>query len=277
MAKSTKLKIMLSNKIVILSVHKLQLRTVNLTRYVSPLREGGSMPALAEADDGFLYVVKFRGAGQGAKALIAELIGGELARLLGLRVPELVFVNLDESFGRTEGDEEIQDLLKASTGLNLALHFLSGSISYDPVVGVVDALTASQIVWLDNLLMNVDRTVRNTNMLMWNKELWLIDHGAALYFHHSGNIWDQKASQNFGLIQKHVLLQQATRLPKAHEIGRIALTEEKIKAITALIPDAWIESDLIYPSIEDQREAYTQYLVQRIHQYGSNLQEVNNG
>lgn len=268
---------MLSNKIVNLSMHKLQLRTVNLTRYVSPLREGGSMPALAEADDGFLYVVKFRGAGQGAKALIAELIGGELARLLGLRVPELVFVNLDESFGRTEGDEEIQDLLKASTGLNLALHFLSGSISYDPVVGAVDALTASQIVWLDNLLMNVDRTVRNTNMLMWNKELWLIDHGAALYFHHSGNIWDQKANQNFGLIQKHVLLQQATRLPEAHEIGRIALTEEKIKAITALIPDAWIESDLIYPSIEDQREAYTQYLVQRIHQYGSNLQEVNNG
>src|SRR5581483_12282738 len=162
-----------------------EIRTVNVTRYVTPLREGGSLPAIAEADDGFMYVLKFRGAGQGIKALIAELIGGEIARTLGLKVPEIVFANLDTAFGRTEPDEEIQDLLKASTGLNLALHYLSGSITFDPVVNKMDELEASKIVWLGCLLTNVDRTARNTNMLVWNKELWLIDHGAALYFHHS--------------------------------------------------------------------------------------------
>src|SRR6201992_3185333 len=161
------------------------LRTVQVVRYVTPLREGGSLPAIAEADDDFMYVLKFRGAGQGIKALIAELIGGEIARLLGLKIPEIVLATLDPAFGRTEPDEEIQDLLKASTGLNLGLHYLSGAISFDPAVNIVDPLTASRIVWLDCLLTNVDRTARNTNMLIWNKELWLIDHGAALYFHHS--------------------------------------------------------------------------------------------
>ena len=169
------------------------LRTVNVTRYITPLREGGSLPAIAEADDGFTYVLKFRGAGQGLKALIAELIGGEIARTLGLRMPEIVFANLDEAFGRTEPDEEIQDLLKASVGQNLALHYLSGAITYDPVVTKPDAKLASQIVWLDCLLTNVDRTARNTNMLMWRNELWLIDHGAALYFHHSWNNWEEQA------------------------------------------------------------------------------------
>ena len=149
---------------------KLEIRTVNVTRYVTPLREGGSLPAIAEADDGFLYVLKFRGAGQGVKALIAELIGGEMARALGLKVPEIVFANLDSAFGRTEPDEEIQDLLKASTGLNIALHYLSGSSTFDPVVTDVDNLLASKIVWLDCLLTNVDRTARNTNMLVWYKE-----------------------------------------------------------------------------------------------------------
>src|SRR3982074_2605713 len=149
-----------------------ELRTVNVTRYVTPLREGGSLPAIAEADDGFLYVLKFRGAGQGVKALIAELIGGEIARAVGLKVPEIVFANLDEGFGRTEPDEEIQDLLKASTGLNLALHFLTGAISFDPVVNRVPARLASEIVWLDALLLNVDRTAQNTNMLYWNREIW---------------------------------------------------------------------------------------------------------
>jgi hypothetical protein len=257
-------------------MHKLELRTVNLTRYVTPLREGGSMPALAEADDGFLYVVKFRGAGQGPKALIAELIGGELARLMGLRVPELVFVNLDEAFGRTEADEEIQDLLKASTGLNLALHFLSSAISYDPVVTSVDPLLASQIVWLDNLLMNMDRTARNTNMLWWNKELWLIDHGAALYFHHNGGTWEQKAGQSFGLIQKHVLLKQATRMAEADTLGKTALGSDQIMAVVNLIPSQWIEADLIYESVEKQREAYAHFLMDRIHGSGNLLQEVPN-
>ena len=158
-----------------------ELRNVNVTRYITPLREGGSLPAIVEADDGFMYVLKFRGAGQGVKALIAELIGGEIARALGLRVPEIVFANIDEAFGRTEPDEEIQDLLKASTGLNLALHYLSGSISFDPAVTTVDVTLASQIVWLDCLLTNMDRTVRNTNMLCWHKELWLIDHGACQF------------------------------------------------------------------------------------------------
>jgi hypothetical protein len=264
-------------KIVILSMHKLELRTVNLTRYVTPLREGGSLPALAEAEDGFLYVVKFRGAGQGPKALIAELIGGELARLLGLRVPELVFVNVDEAFGRTEADEEIQDLLKSSTGLNLALHFLSGAISYDPVVAKIDALLASQIVWLDNLLMNMDRTARNTNMLFWNKELWLIDHGAALYFHHAGTPWHQKAAQSFGLIQKHVLREQATRMAEANALGKTALGSDQIMAIVNLIPRQWMEADLIYATVEEQRQAYAQFLIDRIHHSGSILQEVNHG
>src|SRR5215210_6980099 len=169
-----------------------ELRTVNVTRYVTPLREGGSLPAIAEADDGFMYVLKFRGAGQGIKALIADLLGAELARALGLKVPEIVFATLDEAFGRTEPDEEIQDLLKASTGLNLGLHYLSRAITFDPVVTTIDAKLASQIVWLDCLVTNVDRTARNTNMLIWNKQLWLIDHGAALYFHHAWKNLDEQ-------------------------------------------------------------------------------------
>jgi len=172
-----------------------EIRTVKVTRYVMPLREGGSLPAIAEADDGFLYVIKFRGAGQGPKALIAELIGGEITRTLGLRVPEIVFATLDEAFGRTEPDEEIQDLLKFSTGLNLGLHYLTGAITFDPVVTKVDSKLASQIVWLDSLLTNVDRTCRNTNMLLWHKELWLIDHGASLYFHHNWQNWEEQAKK----------------------------------------------------------------------------------
>src|ERR1700712_157309 len=194
-----------------------QLRTVNVIRYVTPLREGGSLPAIAEADDEFLYVLKFRGAGQGVKALIAELIGGEIARALGFKVPEIVFANLDEAFGRTEPDEEIQDLLKASVGLNLALHYLSGAITFDPTVTKPGPLLSSQIVWLDCLLMNVDRTARNTNMLIWHKELWLIDHGASLYFHHNWTTWAQKAQLPFAQIKDHVLLQSATELDKADE------------------------------------------------------------
>src|SRR6201994_4118131 len=185
------------------------LRTVQVTRYVTPLREGGSLPAIAEADDGFLYVLKFRGAGQGPRALIAELIGGEIARALGFKIPEIVFAELDEAFGRTEPDEEIQDLLKASVGLNLALHYLQGAITFDATVTYVQAKLASQIVWLDCLLMNVDRTARNTNMLTWHKELWLIDHGAALYFQHSWHNWREQALRPFVQVKDHVLLQRA--------------------------------------------------------------------
>jgi len=240
-----------------------QLRTVNVTRYVTPLREGGSLPAIAEADDGFLYVLKFRGAGQGPKALIAELIGGEIARTLGFRMPELVFVNLDEAFGRTEADEEIQDLLKFSVGLNLALHYLQGAITFDPTVTVVDPKLASQIVWLDALLSNVDRTARNTNMLMWHKELWLIDHGAALYFHHNMDNWQEQALRPFVQVKDHVLLRKAGLLDEVDAEFRAILTPEVIDAIVSIVPDAWLV-DRSFETEDDQRQVYAQFLNARL-------------
>lgn len=242
---------------------QIQLRTVNVTRYITPLREGGSLPAIAEADDSFLYVLKFRGAGQGPKALIAELIGGEIARALGLKIPELVFAHLDPAFGRTEADEEIQDLLKFSQGLNLALHYLSGAITFDPTVTTLDANLASQIVWLDCLLINVDRTARNTNMLIWHKELWLIDHGAALYFHHSWQNWEERAVQAFTQVKDHVLLRQASELDAADAEFRSILTEEKINSIVALIPDEWLAGDS-FDSPEAFRQAYAKFLNLRV-------------
>lgn len=253
------------------------LRTVQVTRYVTPLREGGSMPALAEANDGFLYVLKFRGAGQGPKALIAELIGGEIARCLQHKAPELVFAELDKAFGRTEPDEEIQDLLKASTGLNLALHFLSGSFGFDPVVNKVEPLTASKIVWLDAFLMNMDRTVRNTNMLIWNHELWLIDHGASLYFHHSGIPWDDKFDHPFELVKKHVLYYYATKMNEADAWAKKLLSNEKIDEIVSLIPAEWIEADLIYESVEIQRQAYANFLKKRLLSSQSFIQSIPHG
>ncbi|MGZ5304254.1 MAG: HipA family kinase, partial [Bacteroidia bacterium] len=217
-----------------------RLRTVNVIRYATPLREGGSLPAIVEADDDFMYVIKFRGAGQGPKALIAELIGGEIARLLGLRVPEIVFANLDEAFGRTEPDEEIQDLLRASEGLNLALHYLAGAITYDSLITTVDAKLASEIVWLDCFLTNVDRTDKNTNMLMWHKELWLIDHGAALYFHHTWDNWKKQAVKPFMQAKDHVLLPQAADLEAVDDAFRQILTPKHVREIVALIPDSWL-------------------------------------
>jgi hypothetical protein len=240
------------------------LRTVQVTRYVTPLREGGSLPAIAEADDEFLYVLKFRGAGQGVKSLVAELIGGEIARLLGLKVPEIVFAQLDPAFGRTEPDEEIQDLLKASVGLNLGLHYLTGSITYDPAVSAIDALTASRIVWLDCLLTNVDRTARNTNMLFWNKELWLIDHGASLYFHHSWGNWEEAAQRPFTQIKDHVLLPWATRLDEVDQANRTILTPEHIKNIIALLPDEWLTGWPSGESPDQIREVYSSFLNTRI-------------
>ncbi|GAB2601666.1 HipA family kinase [Spirosoma areae] len=239
-----------------------ELRTVNVTRYVTPLREGGSLPAIVEADDGFLYVLKFRGAGQGAKAIIAELISGELARTVGLRVPELVFVNLDEAFGRTEPDEEIQDLLRASEGLNLGLHYLSGAITFDPLVTPVDSRLASQIVWLDCFVTNVDRTARNTNMLMWHKELWLIDHGASLYFHHSGQPWQEQAARPFTQAKDHVLLPQATELDTVDAEFRQILTAERMQSIVSLIPDAWLTESS--DPVDDQRQMYAGFLKARL-------------
>lgn len=241
-----------------------QPRTVNVIRYVVPLREGGSLPAIVEADDGFLYVLKFRGAGQGIKALIAELIGGEIARALGFKVPEIVFASVDEAFGRTEPDEEIQDLLKFSTGLNLGLHYLSGAISFDPTVTRLDPLLASKVVWLDCLITNVDRTARNTNMLTWNKELWLIDHGAALYFHHAWDNWEEQASRPFALVKDHVLLPWASDLEKADELSHRHLDERLIRDIVSLVPEEWLEADAPNIPTQEKRNVYIQFLITRL-------------
>lgn len=239
------------------------IRNVQVTRYVIPLREGGSLPAIVEAGDGFLYVLKFRGAGQGVKSLIAELIGGELARVLGLNVPEIVFANLDEAFGRTEPDEEIQDLLKASVGLNLGLHYLSGAVTFDPVVTNIDAVAASKIVWLDSLLNNVDRTSRNTNLLWWHKELWLIDHGAGLYFHHSWNNWEEQAIRPFNHIKDHVLLPLASELDFVNKEFHVLLSEQIIRSIISVVPDEWLLKDAPFTSVELHRQAYEKFLIKR--------------
>lgn len=252
---------------------ELSLRTVSITRYVTPLREGGSLPAIVEADDGFLYALKFRGAGQGVKALAAELLGGEIARALGLRVPEIVFAQVDPAFGRTEPDEEIQDLLKASAGLNLALHYLSGAITFDPVVTTIDATLASQIVWLDCFLTNVDRTPRNTNLLMWHKELWLIDHGAALYFHHSWDNWKEQSERPFVQVKDHVLLPWASELETIDQQSAKILTPERIAAIVALLPDEWINTTA-YPENVDVRKVYEDFLRNRLAHSSTFLKEA---
>lgn len=235
------------------------IRNVNVTRYVTPLREGGSLPAIVEADDGFLYVLKFRGAGQGLKALIAELISGEIARIAGLKLPEIVFAELHEAFGRTEADEEIQDLLKFSTGLNLGLHYLSGSVTYDPAVAKVEPLLASKIVWLDAWLMNVDRTARNTNMLLWHNELWLIDHGAALYFHHNWDNWQEQSRRPFTQIKDHVLLPQASAIEEADKWMKTLINKQVIDSVVALIPDDWIVATF-EESAETVRNVYSEFL-----------------
>ena len=240
------------------------LRHVNVTRYITPLREGGSLPAVADADDGFKYVVKFRGAGHGPKALIAELLGCEIARFLGFKVPEVVFADLDEAFGRTEGDEEIQDLLKFSQGLNIGLHFLSGAINFDPVVTSVDPQLASEIVWFDAFMTNIDRTFRNTNMLMWHRELWLIDHGATLYFHHSFTNWEQSAATPFAMIKDHVLLPQASQLDEANTKFKALLTDEVLQHMVNLIPDAWLDWEGYEERPDALRQVYFQFLSTRL-------------
>lgn len=238
-----------------------ELRHGNVTRYITPLREGGSLPAVVEVNDGFMYVLKFKGAGQGAKALIADLVGAEIARASKLKVPELILADLDEAFGRTEPDEEIQDLLKKSIGTNLGVHFLSGAISYDPSVNSIDPLLASKIVWLDALLMNVDRTAKNINMLIWRKELWLIDFGASLYFHHSWDNWQKQILQPFNNIKSHVLLTHASELDAADKYFKNIVTPKLIEDIVNLIPDEWLIEN---GTPGEMRTVYKEFLQQRI-------------
>ena len=240
------------------------MRTIHATRYVTPLREGGSLPAIVEADDEGLYVLKFRGAGQGPKALIAELVAGEVARAIGLPVPEIVFVELDADLSRTEPDPEIQHLIKSSAGLNLALDYLPGSVTFDPVVENVDGELASSIVWFDALVTNVDRTPRNANLLSWHRKLWLIDHGAALYFHHA---WDDhlaRASGPFALIRDHVLLPCADRLAEVDATLAAKLDDAIVDGIVARIPAAWLGSDAPFVDHRAHRNAYAEWLKRRL-------------
>jgi hypothetical protein len=250
------------------------MRTVNAARYVTPLREGGSLPAIIEADDDGMYVLKFRGAGQGTKALIAELIAGELARASGLLVPELVFVNLDPEIAKTEPDPEIQDLIRASGGLNLGLDYLPGSVMFDPVAEKPDADLASRIVWFDAYVTNVDRTPRNANMLMWHRKLWLIDHGASLYFHHAWTDMDQRSRDPFSLIKEHILLPFANSIEAADKEMTALFTEEVIKGVVELVPDDWMNDNSQFSTIAENRRAYVEYLTRRLEDPRQFVQEA---
>jgi hypothetical protein len=236
------------------------LRTVTATRYVTPLREGGSLPGLVEADDDGLYVVKFRAAGQGLKALVAEVIVGELGRAAGLPVPELVFVEISPELGRTEPDPEINDLVTGSAGLNVGIDFLPGSLDYNPArPGPIDPLLASEVVWFDAFTTNVDRTPRNPNLLVWHRQTWLIDHGAALYLHHGTTNLLDRADDPFPLIADHVLLPLATELEAADARMVASLTPDVIAAAIELVPADWLEQ----PS-DAARAHYRDYLNARI-------------
>ena len=228
------------------------MRTVTASRYVTPLREGGSLPAIVEADDDGLYVLKFRGAGQGPKALIAELVAGEIGRLAGLPVPEIVFINLPPDLARTEPDAEIQSLISASAGLNLALDFLPGSITFDPLVYQPDAQLASAVVWFDAFICNVDRTARNVNLLLWHRKLWLIDHGAALYFHHAWKHGDDPSANPFSMIKDHVLLRFASQLEQTDGLMRQQFTLDKFAGIVDLIPDSWLVDDAGFSKLQQR-------------------------
>lgn len=241
------------------------LRTVIATRYVEPLREGGSLPAIIEANDEGMYVVKFRGAGQGPKALVAEQMGGEIGRALGLSVPEIVFVELDDAFGRSERDQEIQAQLRASVGLNLALDYLPGAFMFDVLATrrEVDPILASQIVWFDAYITNPDRTVRNPNILSWHRKLWLIDHGASLYFHYAWDMATLKRQRSFPPIRDHVLLPWATQLAEVDAQMRARLTDETLAAIIADVPTEWLADDPAIGGADEQRATYLAYLVAR--------------
>jgi hypothetical protein len=244
------------------------MRTVTATRYVTPLREGGSLPGLVEADDDGLYVVKFRGAGQGPRALVAEWIAGELGRAMGLTVPELVGIDVDAALGDAEPDEEIHDLVRASGGINLGMDFLPGSLGFNRAVGTTAALVepvfAADVVWLDALVTNPDRTVQNSNLLVWHGRVWLIDHGAALYIHHTWRDPDEHARRPFERIRDHVLLPLAGSLAEADERQAGRIDRALISQVVAALPDAWLPPDPLAGDATGQRAAYVDYLERRL-------------
>src|SRR6202171_2265952 len=253
----------------------MKLRTVTASRYVTPLREGGSLPAIIEADDDGLYVLKFRGAGQAPKALIAEWLAGEIGRAAGLPVPEIVFVDLPAELARTEPDAEIQSLLSASAGLNIALDYLPGSVTFDPLVFAPDAQLASAIVWFDAFVCNVDRTSRNVNMLIWHRRLWLIDHGASVYFHHAWTGRDQHATKPFALIKDHALLKYSSALAEVDARMAALLTEDKFASIVQLIPDSWLPDDPGFAAgAQAQREADLDFFILRVQVSGCFVQRA---
>jgi hypothetical protein len=241
-------------------------RTVRATRYVTPLREGGSLPAIVEADDDGMYVLKFRGAGQGPRALIAELMSGEIARVLGLPVPEIVFAELDPELARTEPDPEIHALILESAGLNLALDYLPGSVAYDPIVHSPDPDLAARIIWFDAYVTNVDRTARNTNILMWHRRLWLIDHGATLYFHHAPE-WQAESARPrdpFPMIKHHVLLEHGKLLAAIDESMARKLEPDVVAEIVSWVPESWLMTGEAGSDVAGVRAAYTRYLIERV-------------
>ena len=232
------------------------MRTVTATRYVAPLREGGSMPGLVEADDDGLYVLKFRGAGQGPLALVAEVVGGELARALGLLMPELVLIDLDPVLGHAEPDPEIQELIDASAGVNLGVDFLPGALPFAAAIDGVDPGWAADVVWLDALITNVDRTPRNPNLLSWHGRVWLIDHGAALYRQHAADDLATEAGRPFAPIRDHVLLPHAGSIADAHERLAPKLDAAAVDAVVGAIPQAWLSGR--------PRAGYAAYLNERL-------------
>jgi hypothetical protein len=239
-------------------------RTVAATHYLTPLREGSSLPAIVEADDGQLYVMKFLGAGHGAKALIAELLAGEIGRALGLPVPEIVFVHLDPALGASEPDYEIHGLLRASSGLNLGMQYLPNAFAFDLLLQPPPSPDlASAIVWFDGYVTNLDRTPRNVNILLWEGQLWLIDHGSCLYFHHSWEDYLERSRTPFPFIKEHTLLPFADALSQADVELRERLTPQIIQEVVQQIPDVWLGDEQIFASPADHRQAYVAYLLSR--------------
>ena len=241
------------------------LRIVSATQYLTPLREGGSLPAIVEADDDGTYVLKFRAAGQGPLALVAEIVAGEIGRLLGLRIPELVLMHVDPALGRNEPDQEVRELVLASTGLNLGMDYLPGSVTFDPGTRPkVDPWEASACVWFDALVTNIDRTARNTNLLWWHRKLTLIDHGASLYFHHNWQDVEKKAVAGFPAIRDHVLLPWASELAAVDLELRRRLDEAHLAAVLAQVPDAWLLPEEGASTPEEKRSGYVAYLLRRL-------------